>query len=95
MIPNDLAYTPAVQASVSWAGFYRNVNNIAEYKEGSTFLAALNNEVGHGTHAYEMHRDRMEKLFGAMFVMFEKDEIVSPASSEIFGQLTPKDKDGK
>jgi len=30
-----------------------------------------------------------------MFVMFDKDEIVYPQSSEIFGQVTPKDKAGK
>jgi hypothetical protein len=94
-ILNDLAYTPAIQSTVSCAGFYRNTNNIDEYKKGSTFLASLNNEVGQGSETYEKHRKRIQGLNQAMFVMFDQDEIVYPQSSEIFGQVTPKDKEGK
>jgi len=88
------AYTPTIQKEVYYAGFYRDANNLDEYKQGSSFLSALNNEVGITSHAFEKHRTRMEKLHGAMFVMFDKDEMVLPANSEIFGQLSPKDKDG-
>jgi hypothetical protein len=94
-ILNDLAYTPAIQASVSCAGYYRSANKFDEYKKGSTFLASLNNEIGAGTDTFEKHRNRIQGLNQAMFVMFDQDEIIYPQSSEIFGQITPKDKDGK
>ena len=64
------AYDPAVQRSVSVAGYYRNVDHLGDYKRKSTFLSALNNEVGLGTPLFEKHRDRVEKLHSAMFVMF-------------------------
>lgn len=37
-------YTDNAQNSLSAAGYYRNPNNLDSYKEGSTFLAKLNNE---------------------------------------------------
>lgn len=79
---------------MSAAGYYRNPASLAEYLKKSTFLPHLNNEVDHGTPQFEKRKKAMKSLNGAMFVQCDKDEIVFPRESEIFGELTKADADG-
>ena len=95
IIKKNKAYTTETQQNVYYAGFYRNPTDINGYLNGSQFLASLNNEVGIRSKVFQKHRDRFERLHGAMFIMMDKDELMYPAESAIFDQLTPKDKDGK
>lgn len=44
---------------------------------------------------YEKHRTKMKTINQAMFVMFDKDQIIFPRSSQIFGETSKKDADGK
>lgn len=70
------------------AGYVRNTAALNLYKESSTFLAPLNNEVGEGSEDYKRHKERMLSLNAAMFVLFKKDEVVFPPRSEVFGEVT-------
>jgi len=42
-------YTGAVQDHIAPAGYFRDVNNMEEYKEKSVFLAGLNDEASAGS----------------------------------------------
>ena len=54
-----IAFDPNVQRTVAAAGYYRDTENLDEYKTKSPFLAALNNEVGEGTPSFEKHKKRI------------------------------------
>lgn len=70
------------------------MDNYEEYLKGSTFLNSLNNEIDKGSEKYEKHRNKMMGLNQAMFVMFDKDQIIFPQVSEIFGEASKKDSNG-
>ena len=55
------------------AGYVRNTADLHTYRQYSTFLAPLNNEVGQGTIEYIRHKERVMSLNAAMFVDFLKD----------------------
>ena len=50
-----MVYDPAIQTGVAAAGYYRNPENLEEYKQKSTFLPKLNNEIGKETTEFAKH----------------------------------------
>ena len=42
---NGAVYEPLIQATVAPAGYFRDTDNITNYRNKSSFLAKLNNEV--------------------------------------------------
>jgi palmitoyl-protein thioesterase len=89
----NLIFTDKVQNTFSPAGYYRNPESLEIYKHKSHFLARLNNEIG--SELSEKNKEGMISLHGLMMVMFDNDQIIFPKESEIFGELTARDKDGK
>lgn len=89
-----LGNSPVMQDNVASASYFRDPDDIEAYKRTSPFLASLNNENAPPSLA-QLHKQRIKSLAGAMFVMFDKDEIVFPAASEIFGQLSKRDARGQ
>jgi hypothetical protein len=61
-----------------------------KYKDKSSFLSELNNE--RHTDRSDSQKDRLKSLNSFMMVEFDKDEIVTPPASEIFGEYSKKDK---
>jgi len=91
---NSMAYDSSVQDKIGAAGYYRNPDNLEQYKTKSKFLPQLNNEVDKGTATFDKHKAHITSLHHMMLVMFDHDEIIYPRESQLFGQLTKKDKDG-
>ena len=71
---------------ISPTGYYRDVNNMAEYYEKSTYLAKLNNEVVHEKN--DLYRQRIMALNSAIFIQWDSDIILYPRETQHFGQLT-------
>ena len=63
------------------AGYYRDTEKLDDYKKKNPFLASLNNEVGEGSSSFAKHKQRISSLNAAMFVMFDRDEIIFPRES--------------
>ena len=76
-----LAFKPDIQEKIAPAGYFRNMDNYEDYLKGSTFLPSLNNEIDKGSENFEKHRQKIKSLNQAMFVMFEKDQIIFPQVS--------------
>lgn len=81
-----LVYSNFMQNALATPGYVRDTRHMKEYIEKSTFLASLNNERD-DKDISEKHRKRVTGLNGAMFVRFEKDEVVYPTISEEFGEV--------
>jgi len=89
---DNLAFSDKIQNSVAAAGYYRNTENLAIYKEKSSFLSKLNNEKV--TDQLSSQKERLSAVNGFMMVMFEKDDVVLPPASELFGEWSKKDDAG-
>lgn len=89
------AYEPLIQNAVAPAGYYRDSENITNYKQKSSYLAKLNNEASPDSELAVKQKEKMMQLKNLMLVEFDQDEIVYPRNSEIFGEVSKRDKDGK
>lgn len=56
-----------------------------DYKQGSVFLADINNERA----IRSEYRDNLKKLKNLVLVMFDSDTMVEPKETEWFGFYTP------
>lgn len=67
------------------ATYWHDPLNEKMYKEGSTFLADINNE-RYLNHSYIKNLKALENM---IFVKFERDSMVQPVESEWFGFYKP------
>jgi len=74
-------YFNFVQNHLSPAGYFKDKNNLENYKEYSTFLSDLNNEKANKTLKYKERFSKIEKL---TLIMNEKDSVIFPSSSAWF-----------
>jgi len=78
-------YWTLVQNYIAPAGYFRDVNHLDYYKQHSSFLPSLNNEVEFNQEAH----DRFSNLNKVFLGMFAKDSMIYPASSAWFNELQP------
>jgi palmitoyl-protein thioesterase len=72
-----------MQSIVGPAGYYRDSEDLEKYRQKSKFLARLNNEIG--SELSEKNKENIKALNGFMMVMFNQDEVISPRTSQMFG----------
>lgn len=89
---NNVVYSDSVQNQVAAAGYFRDTEDLGNYKAKSTFLAKLNNEKENDL--MSIQKERLSSLNGFMLVMFEQDDVVLPPASELFGVWSKKDGSG-
>jgi palmitoyl-protein thioesterase len=82
---DGMIFNPVVQNTLGPAGYFRSPENLDEYKSKSSFLPKLNNEVDQGSADYNRHKDSMKALNALMLVMFDKDQVIFPRESQLFG----------
>lgn len=76
-------YSSLVQNRLAQANYYRDAENLAEYRSHGHFLPYINNEVqGQQNATYKKNFESLEKL---VLVMAEDDTMVHPKESEHFG----------
>lgn len=76
-------YSSFVQNRLAQANYYRDAENLVEYRTHGHFLPYINNEVqGHQNSTYKQNFQSLEKL---VLVMAEDDTMVHPKESEHFG----------
>lgn len=75
---NAIVYTSFMQDDLTFSpnGYVRNVDDLDNYIENSSFLPILNNEVIHPDN--EKFRDRMIHLNSACFIMWDNDSVLYP-----------------
>ncbi|KAG9492960.1 hypothetical protein GDO78_001093 [Eleutherodactylus coqui] len=79
------AYTQAVQEHLVQAEYWHDPLNEDQYRNGSIFLADINQERG----VNESYRSNLQTLEKFVMVKFLKDTMVDPADSEWFGFYRP------
>lgn len=79
------AYIEWVQDFLVQATYWHDPLHEAEYKNASTFLADINNEVT----INQDYIDRLDTLENLVMIKFEKDTMVQPVDSEWFGFYKP------
>ena len=76
-------YSSFVQDRLAQANYYRDAENLAEYRSKGHFLPYINNEVeGQQNATYKQNFESLEKL---VLVMAQDDTMVHPKESEQFG----------
>eukprot|EP00438_Fugacium_kawagutii_P027238 Skav214331 [mRNA] locus=scaffold86:239561:241835:+ [translate_table: standard] len=76
-------YSSFVQNRLAQANYYRDAENLVDYRTHGHFLPYINNEVqGHQNSTYKHNFQSLEKL---VLVMAEDDTMVHPKESEHFG----------
>ncbi|XP_063810164.1 palmitoyl-protein thioesterase 1 [Pseudophryne corroboree] len=78
---NAEAYTKAVQERLVQAEYWHDPLNEEQYRNGSIFLADLNQELD----VNETYKRNLQALDKFVMVKFLKDSMVDPAESEWFG----------
>lgn len=85
-------YTPLTQARVSFSNYWRDPLRLPLYREKSTFLADLNNELvdAHGRPApNRTYAKRLRSLKAFVLVISSDDTIIVPRESSWFGFYAP------
>ncbi len=76
-------YSSFVQNRLAQANYYRDAENLGQYRTHGHFLPYINNEVqGHQNATYKKNFQSLDKL---VLVMAEDDTMVHPKESEHFG----------
>ena len=90
--PSRHRYTPLTQARVSFSNYWRDPLRLPLYREKSTFLADLNNELvdAHGRPApNRTYAKRLRSLKAFVLVISSDDTIIVPRESSWFGFYAP------
>lgn len=82
---NTGAYWSWVQDEFVQAEYWHDPLNEEDYKQGSVFLADINNE----RTIRSEYRDNLKKLHNLVLVRFDGDTMVEPKETEWFGFYTP------
>uniref|UniRef100_A0A182NDS4 Palmitoyl-protein thioesterase 1 n=1 Tax=Anopheles dirus TaxID=7168 RepID=A0A182NDS4_9DIPT len=82
---NYAAYTELMQNFLVQATYWHDPLNEAKYKNSSTFLADINNELS----INDTYIDNLQRLNKFVMVRFNKDSIVQPLESQWFGYYIP------
>ncbi|XP_053690270.1 palmitoyl-protein thioesterase 1 [Sabethes cyaneus] len=82
---NHAAYVRWVQEYLVQATYWHNPLDEQVYKEGSTFLADINNE----RIINQTYIENLQQLNKFIMVKFTKDQIVQPKESQWFGYYKP------
>lgn len=82
---NYAAYTELMQNFLVQATYWHDPLNEDKYKNSSTFLADINNEL----FINESYVENLQKLNNFVMVQFNKDTIVQPLQSQWFGYYKP------
>jgi palmitoyl-protein thioesterase len=80
------AYEPAVQNTISIAGYWRDPYHLDEYYNKSQFLPVINNE---GNYYNATYRLNMLKLNSFIMIYSDIDEVVAPRKSSWFEGYKP------
>lgn len=91
-IIKKLVYIPFIQNWVVPAGYFRDVNNMAEYLKRSVFLPKMNNELSHPGSYSDFRKEKFTALNAAMFVKYASDSVLYPRETAWFQEL---DQNGK
>jgi len=82
---NHAAYIEWVQNFLVQATYWHDPLHEKEYREGSTFLAEINNEI----YINKTYIDRLTALENFVMIKFDLDSMVQPVESEWFGFYKP------
>merc|ERR1711976_1017903 len=75
------AYTDWIQNLITPAQYWQDPLNITNFREGSHYLAPINNNVDNKT---EIYKTRIQNLVNFVMVMFNQDDVVTPIRSSWF-----------
>jgi palmitoyl-protein thioesterase len=82
-IAKKFVYMSWAQDWIAPAGYFRDVNNMAEYEKRSVFLPALNNE--HSTSEYaKLRASSFGGINAGLFGMFTEDTMIYPKETAHF-----------
>jgi hypothetical protein len=72
-------YTPAVQSAVAQSNYFRDPFKIKSYKSGCSFLPDILDG------ANDLHKQRLTSLRKLVLVMAERDTMIYPKETAVFG----------
>jgi palmitoyl-protein thioesterase len=81
-ITDKVVYTSAIQSIVGPAGYFHTYNDEKAFREGSSFLAELNNEKE--TANSESYKNRFIGLESMVLIMFTQDTMIIPKETAHF-----------
>ena len=85
-VAKKFVYMDWAQNWIAPAGYFRDVNNMAEYEKKSVFLAALNNEHSSSEYA-KLRASSFGNINAGLFGMFTQDTMIYPKETAHFRSL--------